>query len=303
MADCDMQRDPHVRELVFGLGPRINAAGRMDKAISAVEMLLESDPEKAYEMAAYINEHNFKRREYDSNITVEAVEMIRRSDELQNAKTTVLFKDNWHKGVIGIVASRCIEHYHRPTIILTESNGKATGSARSVPDYNIYNAILQCEDLLDSFGGHQFAAGLTMKKENIETFTRRFESVVSSSISDEMLIPRIDVDLELQLPEISWSLIKKIEQMAPFGPQNMRPVFVSHKVRLYNAPRVLKERHLKFLVCQEKSRPIECIGFDLAGFEDKISSVDYFSICYSISINEFRGNRSIQLMIRDIKTG
>lgn len=303
IADYDSAKELNVRDLVFGIGPRINAAGRMDKAISAVELLLELKAEDAIKMAGGIDVHNKMRRDRDSDITVEAVGMIQGSEKLQKAKTTVLFKDDWHKGVIGIVASRCIEHYHRPTIILTESNGKATGSARSVPDYNIYDAILQCEDLLDSFGGHQFAAGLTLKKENINPFIERFESVVSSSITEDMLMPRIDVDLELQLSEISWSLIKKMEQMAPFGPQNMRPVFVSHGVRLYDAPRVLKERHLKFLVYQDKSRPIECIGFDLAEFEDKITSAENFSVCYSISINEFRGNRSIQLTIRDIKTG
>ncbi len=301
IAEYKTQKDMNVRDLVFGIGPRINAAGRMDKAISAVELLLENNSEKAAEMASFINSQNTNRREFDSNITVEAVEMIKSSEDLQKAKTTVLFKEDWHKGVIGIVASRCIEHYHRPTIILTESNGKATGSARSVPDYNIYNAILECEDLLESFGGHQFAAGLTLKKENVDIFRQRFEKAVSSNITDELLTPKIDVDLEIELSEIDFSLINKLEQMSPFGPQNMQPVFISRGVRLSSGLRILKEKHLKFQVVQGKSFPYQCIGFNFVDYKDLIDSSDDFSICYSISINEFRGEKSIQLQIRDIK--
>ncbi|MEQ8360800.1 MAG: single-stranded-DNA-specific exonuclease RecJ [Cytophagales bacterium] len=301
IAEYQSQKEMNVRDLVFGIGPRINAAGRMDKAITAVELLLEKDSEKAAEMAALINSQNTNRRDFDSSITVEAVDMIKSSESLKNAKTTVLFKEDWHKGVIGIVASRCIEHYHRPTIIFTESNGKATGSARSVPDYNIYDAILQCEDLLDSFGGHQFAAGLTLKKENLSVFSKRFEQVVSSNISDELLVPRIDVDLEIDLSEIDFALIKKLDQMSPFGPQNMQPIFISKGVRLFSNLRILKEKHLKFQVIQGKSFPYQCIGFNFVDYKDLIDSSESFSICYSISINEFRGERSIQLQIRDIK--
>lgn len=301
IAEYKTQKEMNVRDLVFGIGPRINAAGRMDKAISAVELLLENDPEKAAEMASFIDSQNINRREFDSSITVEAVDMINSSQDLQNAKTTVLFKEDWHKGVIGIVASRCIEHYHRPTIIFTESNGKATGSARSVPDYNIYDAILQCEDLLDSFGGHQFAAGLTLKKENVPVFSKRFEEVVSSNITEELLIPRIDVDLEIDLSEIDFSLIKKLEQMSPFGPQNMQPIFISRGVKLVSGLKILKEKHLKFQVIQGKSFPYQCIGFNFVDYKELINSSKSFSICYSISINEFRGEKSIQLQIRDIK--
>ncbi len=301
IAEYQSQKDMNVRDLVFGIGPRINAAGRMDKAITAVELLLEKDAEKASEMASLINSQNSNRRDFDSSITVEAVDMIKSSENLMKAKTTVLFKEDWHKGVIGIVASRCIEHYHRPTIIFTESNGKATGSARSVPDYNIYDAILQCEDLLDSFGGHQFAAGLTLKKENLPVFSKRFEEVVSSNISEELLIPRIDVDLEIDLSEINFALIKNLDQMAPFGPQNMQPVFISKGVRLFSDLRILKEKHLKFQIIQGKSFPYQCIGFNFVDYKDIIDSSERFSICYSISINEFRGERSIQLQIRDIK--
>ncbi len=301
IADYHDQKRLNVRDLVFGLGPRINAAGRMDKAISAVELLIEENAAEAAKMAAYINEHNFMRREFDSNITVEAVDMINASEDLKNAKTTVLFKEDWHKGVIGIVASRCIEHYHRPTIILTESNGKATGSARSVPEYNIYEAILQCEDLLDSFGGHQFAAGLTMKKENIQNFRERFEQIVSSNIREEMLIPRLDVDLEIELEEIDFSLLNKLDQMAPFGPYNMQPVFVTKNVNLFSDPRVLKEKHLKIRVIKGKSRPFDCIGFGFGEFEPILRHTSDFSICYSISINEFRGERTLQLQLRDLK--
>jgi single-stranded-DNA-specific exonuclease len=295
------KKELNVRDLVFGLGPRINAAGRMDKAISAVELLLEKDYSKAKHFAELIDEHNKSRRDFDSSITDQAVEMIRTSANSENAKSTVLFKDDWHKGVIGIVASRCIEHYHRPTIILTESNGKATGSARSVPGFNIYDAILECEDLLDSFGGHKFAAGLTMKKDKVKEFSDRFEKTVSDTIASDMLIPAIDIDLEIELHEISKSLLKKINQMSPFGPENMSPVFMTSDVTLSGPYKVLKEEHLKFEVRKGKSAPITCIGFNMPELESVIRDNSSFSICYSISINEFRGKESIQLQLRDIR--
>ena len=252
-------------------------------------------------MAEKINKFNVDRRSRDSEITTEALSMINASEELLKSRTTVLYKEGWHKGVIGIVASRCIEHFHRPTIIFAESNGKATGSARSVPDYNIYNAILECEEYLDSFGGHVFAAGLTVKKENLKSFTRRFEEVVSSNIKEHMLRPKIDVDLEIRIEDITESLIAKIEQMAPFGPHNMKPVFMSKGVRLNSNLRILKEKHLKFDIIQDKSRSISCIAFNLVQCKALMDEVDSFSICYSISINEFRGARNIQLEVRDIK--
>lgn len=301
IADYQNKAELNVRDLVFGLGPRINAAGRMDKAISAVELLLEKSPEKALEMASYIDEFNKNRRNFDSDITREAVEMIEKEGPESKAKSTVLFKEDWHKGVIGIVASRCIEHYHRPTIILTQSNGKATGSARSVPGYNIYDAILKCEDLLDSFGGHQFAAGLTMEKNKVEEFKSRFESIVSESIHPEQLIPQIDIDLEIELNEINAELLRKINFMAPFGPENMSPVFCTRNVKLHTPLRILKERHLKIQVKKANSNVFDCIGFNMAEYEDLLLANQSFDICYSITINEFRGVRSIQLNLRDIK--
>lgn len=302
IASLDNNKILNVRDLVFGLGPRINAAGRIEKATNALELLIEKDFNQALNKAGAVDTQNTQRREFDTNITHEAIEMIRSSEKMVNSKTTVLFKEDWHKGVIGIVASRCIEHYHRPTIIFTESNGMATGSARSVPEYNIYEAILTCEDMLESFGGHKFAAGLTIRKERLEDFREKFEETVSNTILPEQLIPKIDVDLEIELSEITEKLIENIERMSPFGPDNMRPVFVSKNVRLYQSPNILKEKHLKMKLVDEKSEPIEAIGFGMAEFERFLEPNKTFSICYSLSINEFRGIRSIQLLLKDIKT-
>ncbi|MFL5728360.1 MAG: single-stranded-DNA-specific exonuclease RecJ [Cytophagaceae bacterium] len=290
-----------VTNVVFGLGPRINAAGRIAHAKSAVNLLISETLPEAQEHAKGINDKNSTRKDFDSAITQEALQMIEENQLSKNLKSTVLFKNDWHKGVIGIVASRCIEKYYRPTIILTESNNYATGSARSVYGFDVYEAISQCSDLLEHFGGHMYAAGLTMKLENVQAFRERFEDAVASAIKEEHLLPRIEVDLKIRLNQINEKLLNLIDQMGPFGPQNMQPVFVSEFVCDDGRSRVLKEQHLKLSIRQDASPSIEAIGFGMGHYYAKISEGKPFHLCYSIGENEFNGNKSLQLSIRDIK--
>jgi single-stranded-DNA-specific exonuclease len=290
-----------VTNIVFGLGPRINAAGRIAHASSAVNLLICETALEAEEHAKGINEKNSTRKDFDHIITQEALLMIEENLAAKNFKSTVLFKNDWHKGVIGIVASRCIEKYYRPTIILTESNNYATGSARSVYGFDVYEAISKCSDLLEHFGGHMYAAGLTMKVENVPAFRERFELAVSSAIKEEQLMPRIEVDMKINLDQISEKFLNLIDQMGPFGPENMQPVFVSEFVMDDGRSRVLKEQHLKLSIKQEDSRSIDAIGFGMGHFYENISKGKPFHLCYNISANDFNGVKSLQLSIRDIK--
>jgi single-stranded-DNA-specific exonuclease len=295
-----------ITKVVFGLGPRINAAGRIKHAKDAVDLLLCDDETKAAEFARNIQQHNNDRKGFDSGITAEALMMIEEDVFLQNAKSTVLFKNDWNKGVIGIVASRCIEKYHRPTIILTESQGHAAGSARSVPGFDVYEAIEECSEHLIQFGGHTFAAGLTLEINEIDNFRRKFEEVVSRKILAEQLTPMISVDMKLSLNDITDKFYRIMSQMSPFGPKNMTPVFVSENVRLHGIPIKMKEKHLKINVFQEYedgcSPAFTCVGFGMVDdFYEELSKGKTFSICYTIEINEWQGNKSFQLMLKDIK--
>lgn len=297
-----------ITNVVFGIGPRINAAGRIAHAKAAVQLLTAEKWEDAQLFADNINLRNDERREFDSDITKQALELIENDMALTEAKSTVLFKDDWHKGVIGIVASRCIEKYHRPTIILTKSNNKATGSARSVPGFDVYEAISECADLLEQFGGHMYAAGLTLNIDNIPAFREKFEKIVSERISPEQLIPIIDIDMVLPLSAISYKFYNILEQFAPFGPMNMNPVFKSTAVIDSGDSRILNGRngkgeHLRLCVKQPDSPVIEGIAFGMASHYQKICNGKPFDICYTIEENNFRGNRSLQLMIKDIKCG
>lgn len=293
--------DLDITNIVFGISPRINAAGRIKHAREAVLLLISENFAEAREFAQEINKHNLDRRNFDSSITEEALAMIRENEADFPASSTVLYKDDWHKGVIGIVASRCIEHFHRPTIILTSSHGKAAGSARSVPGFDVYEAIEECAELLEQFGGHTFAAGLTLPVENIQAFRNRFEEVVKSRILPEQLLPMINIDLEINLTEITSKFYKIMKQMSPFGPGNMSPIFVSHGVHLANKPVILKEKHLKMEFFQGGSRIFTALGFGLASYYDRLVSEKDYSICYSIEENNFRGNSSLQLYLKDIK--
>lgn len=289
----------NITDLVFGLAPRINAAGRIEHGNKAVELLIQEDFSIAKEKADYIDKHNFTRKELDKTITEEALEMI-----VPNAKSTVVFSDNWHKGVVGIVASRLIESYYRPTIVLTESNGKLTGSARSVMGFDVYNAIDDCSDLLEQFGGHKYAAGLTMKKENIEAFIQRFEEVVSSSITEEMLTPEITIDLEMSIDQIDFKTYRIIQQMAPFGPSNNRPIFMSKAVIDSGKGRLIgqDQTHLKLAITDSnQSKVLDGIGFSMAQYFPKIQNKQAFDICFVIEENEWNGKTSLQLRLKDIR--
>lgn len=290
-----------ITTIVFGLAPRINAAGRMGDAKRSVAMLLAKTTEEAFEAAKSINESNVSRRLHDTNTTREALLMIEEDEFLRNAKSTVLYKEGWNKGVVGIVASRCIEKYYRPTIILTESNGLASGSARSVPGFDVHSAILECSDLLEQFGGHMYAAGLTMKVENIPAFRERFEQIVSRTLAEELRIPQIDIDVPLRFDQISHSFCRIIKQMEPFGPGNMAPVFASECVYDTGSCRVVGDTHLKLRLTQDGMTEIDAIAFGMADHYPKILKGIPFDVCYCVEQNVFRGVTSLQLRIRDIR--
>jgi len=294
-----------IEDVVFKIGPRINAAGRMETGSKAVELLISNNTKLATGISKEINNFNIERRNVDRSITTEAMRMISDDQRTVNAKTTVLFNPSWKKGVIGIVASRLIETYYRPTVILTESNGFATGSARSVQGYDLYQAIEACSDLLESFGGHMFAAGLTMKKENIKPFMERFEQFVNSTITEEQLVPRVFVDSELSFTEINEEFFSFLNKFQPFGPENMSPVFVSRNVYDSGSGRMVGSsgEHLKLDLCHESTgqKIFPAIAFSQAEHFEYLRACKPIDICYSIEMNEFRGNRNLQLNVRDIK--
>jgi single-stranded-DNA-specific exonuclease len=304
--ESEVNRILSIEDVVFKIGPRINAAGRMETGSKAVDLLVSSDTALATGISKEINNFNIERRNVDRTITTEAMRMIAEDQRTVNARTTVLFNPLWKKGVIGIVASRLIETYYRPTVILTESNGFATGSARSVQGYDLYQAIEACSDLLESFGGHMYAAGLTLKKENIRPFMDRFEQYVNSTISEDQLVPRIFIDTELSFSEISEEYFRVMNQFQPFGPENMSPVFVSRNVFDTGTGRMVGSsgEHLKLDLCQESTgqKSFSAIAFSQANHFEYIRAGKPFDVCYSLEMNEFRGNKNLQLNIKDIKT-
>ncbi len=303
--EADICKAITIEDVVFKIGPRINAAGRIETGSKAVELLISSDAKQATGISKEINNFNNERRNIDRTITTEAMRMISEDERTVNAKTTVLYNPSWKKGVIGIVASRLIETYYRPTVILTESNGFATGSARSVQGYDLYQAIEACSDLLESFGGHMFAAGLTMKKENIKPFMERFERFVNSTITEDQLVPRVFVDSDLSFSEINDDFFNFLNKFQPFGPDNMSPLFVSKSVFDSGNGRMVGSsgEHLKLDLCQESSgrKSFPAIAFNQADFFEYIKGGNPIDICYSVEMNEFRGNRNLQLNIKDIK--
>ena len=297
-----IKNDVNISSIVFGIGPRINASGRMSHAKTAVDLLLADDYKSIELLAESLDTKNIERRDLDSVTTYQAFEMIDNDVRELSTKATVLFREDWHKGVIGIVASRCIDKYYRPTIILTKSNGKATGSARSVDGFDIYEAISQCADLLDQYGGHMYAAGLTLPVEKVAAFKEKFERIVSEKISSEQLVPLIDIDCVIRLKDISFKFHEILEQMAPFGPGNMQPVFVSHQLHVHGRPRILKNQHLKFFVKQDNDdTPMEVIGFGFAEYYELIDSGMRFSMAYYIDINNYQENTTLQLRVKDIR--
>jgi single-stranded-DNA-specific exonuclease len=289
----------NISDVVFGLAPRINAAGRIEHGNKAVELLVQEDFSQAKVKAEYIDKHNLTRKELDQNITKEALEKI-----VPNAKTTVVFSEKWHKGVVGIVASRLIETHYRPTIVLTESHGKLTGSARSVSGFDVYNAIDSCSNLLEQFGGHKYAAGLTLKKENLEAFIKQFEQVVSETITSEMLTPKISIDLEMSIADINKKTFRIIEQMAPFGPANSRPVFMVKGMIDNGTGRLIgqEKNHLKLaLTDSDNSITLDGIGFGMSDRFPMVQDKQSFDVCFVMDLNEWNGTTNLQLRIKDLR--
>lgn len=294
-----------IEDIVYKIGPRINAAGRMESGRKSVDLLVSRNRKEAGIISKKIDSFNLDRRNIDSEITRQAIEMIRSNARLQEGNSTVLFNPDWHKGVIGIVASRLLEYYYKPTVILTKSNGLATGSARSVNGFDLYQAIESCSDLLENFGGHKYAAGLTMKIKNLEKFTERFEQIVSETINPEQLIPVVEIDTELQLMEITDRFFRILKQFQPFGPENHNPVFLSENVVDNGCGRTVgaNGEHLKLTLIQEENpfKVFPAIAFHQSQVFNEINKGIAFDICYQLVENEFRGKINLQIQVMDIK--
>jgi single-stranded-DNA-specific exonuclease len=307
---AEIKRSLTISDIVFVIGPRINAAGRMESGNKAVEFLISNSAGHAIESGKYLNKNNADRRDLDVFTTQQALAMIAESPVLQQKKATVLFHPQWHKGVIGIVASRLTEVYYRPTILLTQSNGVVSGSARSVKDFDIYEAISACSHLLEQFGGHKFAAGLTLKPENVEAFRNAFEEEVSKTITDEMLIPEIEIDALINFNEATPALYNILKQFSPFGPGNMVPVFTTKNVIHKSNASIVGSNHLKLSLIQnnpqgatdEKPIVIPAIGFKMAHHYDFVSKASSFSICYTLKEQEWEGKTFLQFDLKDIAT-
>jgi single-stranded-DNA-specific exonuclease len=297
---CD-KKELTITDIVFTIAPRINAAGRMGDAKNAVELLLSNSMQEAETRAQSINETNTDRRDVDANITREAILAAESHVDFQSRRTTVVYGPNWHKGVIGIVASRLVEQYYRPTIVFSHSDGFLTGSARSVNGFDIHQAIAQCSEYVEQFGGHKYAAGLTLKEEYIEAFSEKFEQVVRTTIRDEQLVPVLDIDFELKLKEITPRFFRVLKQFAPFGPGNMQPVFSTRHVFSNGFVRVVGENHLQISIQQDDSIAFSAIAFGHAEHYPLISKGFPFHISYTIDENTWRGVTTIKLNIKDIK--
>ncbi len=293
-----------ISDLVFTIGPRINAAGRIEHGRQAVELLLAHDIGEAERIGAAVNTNNQQRQELDKSITQEALGAIADQTVGDDPHSTVVFNPEWHKGVIGIVASRLIEQHYRPTVVLTESNGQAVGSARSVKGFDVYEAINACSDLLDQFGGHMYAAGLTMPIGNVDAFRQRFEATVRATITPEQRIPEEEIDLEIGLDQITTPLVRVLHHLAPYGPGHMKPVFLTRGVVQVGAPRIVGEHHLKMTLAMPGSDlPFDAIAFKQAHHLDMVSSGQPFSVLYVIEENEWNGHVSVQLNVKDMRAG
>ncbi len=290
----------HIQNLVFLIAPRINAAGRMDDARKAVQLFIAPDFEEAKVFGEALHNDNTERKEADSSITVEALEMIQKNKDWQHRKSTVVYQPHWHKGVVGIVASRIIEYYYRPTVVLTQSGHYVAGSARSVPGFNLYEAIHACRDHLLGYGGHFAAAGLTLEKNQVDAFRDKFEEVVARTITEEQLVPEIIIDTEMELKWITFPFFNILRQMEPFGPGNMVPVFVARNVVDTGHSKIVKEKHIRFSVRQGDTT-VTGIGFNLAERFPLIESREPFDIVFRIDENEWQGQKSLQIRVEDVR--
>lgn len=301
--DTIFSRVISISDLVFYVGPRINAAGRVKSGRESVRLMICEDEDKSVDIGKMINLQNNERRELDKNATAEAVEMILKSEYL-NKKSIVIYNPTWVKGIIGIVASRLVEEFYRPTIVLTKSpDGLITGSARSVKEYDIYAGIDACSDLLEHFGGHKYAAGLSLKEENLPAFMERFEQQVSNSMKDTVFVPEIEVDSELDLTEIKSSFVSNLKKFAPFGPENMMPIFLSRNVAEEGNGRVINDKHLKMRVLyrNKSCQSLDAIAFNLKDNFERISHGEDFDILYHVEENTWNNTTTIQLNVKDIK--
>ena len=289
-----------INNLVFIIAPRVNAAGRMDDARKAVQLFVSQSLEEAMHWAEQLHADNSNRKEADTNITEEALALISSDEDLINRRTTVLFQPHWHKGVVGIVASRLIDHYYRPTIVLTKSGDYVAGSARSVVGFNVYEAIHQCKDLLLGYGGHFYAAGMTLEEAKVDAFCKKFEEVVHASLHPDLTIPELVIDAEIGLKDITQPFYNIICQMEPFGPDNLRPTFLTRNVYNTGFSKVVKEKHLRFVV-KQGSTTIAGIGFGLADKAPLLTTGLPVDLIYKIEENEWNGEKSLQIRVVDVR--
>ncbi|MDO9374025.1 MAG: single-stranded-DNA-specific exonuclease RecJ [Ferruginibacter sp.] len=295
-----IQHELTITNVVFVIAPRVNAAGRMDDAKKAVQLFIEQDAVKAFEFAEMLHSDNSERKEADSSITEEALAVIEGSTLLVGRKSTVVYKEHWHKGVVGIVASRLIESYYRPTVVLTRNGELVTGSARSVTGFNLYEAVHACREYLVGYGGHFAAAGLSMLPENVEAFTNRFEAEVAATIPDHLLIPEIIVDGALSFSEITTSFYNILCQMEPFGPDNMPPVFLATGVLNTGYSKIVKEKHVRF-VLKGQDKTFTGIGFNMAGKFQLLEQQKPVDVLFTIDQNDWNGEKTLQLKVIDLR--
>lgn len=295
-----------INDIVFKIGPRLNASGRIEHGKKSVAILLAEDAKELDDLGVEINSYNEIRKTLDRDITQEALEMIEKSEFYEGRVSTVIYNRDWHKGVVGIVASRLTEHYYRPTVVLTESNGLATGSARSVGEFDLYEAISACADLLESYGGHMYAAGLSMKIENVPEFSRRFEQIVRDSISVEQQKQTIEIDAKISLSDLSPKFLRLLNQFEPFGPHNMMPTFLTENVFDYGTSRLVGKtnEHLKLdlMEANRSSAVFSGIAFSQSEHMEMIKKSIPFDICYNVTENEYRGKTYMQVNVRDIRS-
>jgi len=295
-----VQKKFSINNVVFIIAPRVNAAGRMDDATKAVKLFIEDDFTKAKEFAEMLHSDNTERKDADTSITEEAFSMISNDAEMAARKTTVVYQSHWHKGVVGIVASRLIEKYYRPTVVLTGAGNIIGGSARSVPGFNLYEAIHSCREHLIGYGGHFAAAGMTMSAENVNAFSRKFEEIVSATIDPYLLIPEFCIDTEINFNDINKSFFNIINQMEPYGPGNLRPLFLTKNVRNANWSKIVKDQHIRFVVKNE-NKTITGIGFNLSEKFPLLQNNQPIDMVFTIDENEFNGETNLQLKVIDIR--
>ena len=293
-------KELQITNLVFMIAPRVNAAGRMDDARKAVQMFIARSDVEAKQYAEMLHSDNSDRKEADKSITEEALFVIANNPDWVNRKSTVVYQPHWHKGVVGIVASRLIDHYYRPTIVLTQSGEYVAGSARSVPGFNLYEAVHACREHLLGYGGHFAAAGMTLETNQVDAFREKFEEVVSSTISPDLLIPEIVIDSEIQFKDINLTLYNILAQMEPFGPENLRPVFVARGVTDTGFSKIVKELHLKFSL-QQGGQVLGGIGFSMADKYELLKDKQPVDVVFTIDENEWNGNKSLQMRVIDLR--